>query len=275
MKYILFTLITALGVSTHSFGQNFQGIATYQTATSLDMKLDSTSMTPEQQQMIMQMLKKQMQKEFELSFNKTESVYKEVEQLDKQPGMGFMSMLSGVEGVLYKNLQSGLSSRQTEFFSKLFLVRDTLEKKDWKLGKETKQIGSYTCYKATVIQPVTSKIFSGEENEDGSHTKEVVDTVEMVAWYTPQIPVSHGPASFWGLPGLIMEVQDGKTAMLCSKVVLNPKKELKIEEPTEGEEVTREEFEKIADDKIKEMERMYGGGRSGRGGGSMKIQITR
>jgi GLPGLI family protein len=27
-----------------------------------------------------------------------------------------------------------------------------------------------------------------------------------------------------GLPGLILEINDGKTVILCSKIVLNPKK---------------------------------------------------
>lgn len=44
----------------------------------------------------------------------------------------------------------------------------------------------------------------------------------ITAWYTPEISESRAP-NYWGLPGLILEVNDGKTVILCSKVVLNLK----------------------------------------------------
>ena len=51
---------------------------------------------------------------------------------------------------------------------------------------------------------------------------------DVEAWYTPQIPVGHGPAEYWGLPGLILEVSAGNTTMLCSKIVMNPAEKEKI-----------------------------------------------
>ncbi len=35
--------------------------------------------------------------------------------------------------------------------------------------------------------------------------------VEVVAWFTPEIPVSSGPSWYQGLPGLILEVSDDDT----------------------------------------------------------------
>ena len=35
---------------------------------------------------------------------------------------------------------------------------------------------------------------------------EVPKTIEVTAWYTPEIPINQGPADYWGLPGLILEV---------------------------------------------------------------------
>ena len=45
--------------------------------------------------------------------------------------------------------------------------------------------------------------------------------IAVEAWYTLDIPVSHGPGEFWGLPGLILEVSAGNTTMLCSKIVFS------------------------------------------------------
>jgi GLPGLI family protein len=53
---------------------------------------------------------------------------------------------------------------------------------------------------------------------------EMPKDVTITAWYTPEIPVNQGPENYWGLPGLILEINDSKTVILCSKIVLNLKK---------------------------------------------------
>lgn len=100
---------------------------------------------------------------------------------------------------------------------------------------------------------------------------EMPEEIEITAWFTPQIPVSHGPGEFYGLPGLILEVQSDKTSILCSKIVLNPNEGVKIKKPSKGTQVTREEFAKIAEDKMREMQEMYGGRQ--RGGGNFNIRF--
>jgi GLPGLI family protein len=72
------------------------------------------------------------------------------------------------------------------------------------------------------------------------------------AWYTPQIPVSHGPLEYWGLPGLILEVSAGNTTMLCSKITLNPEQKIKIEAPSKGKEITKKEYKKTIISKMQE-----------------------
>jgi hypothetical protein len=101
-------------------------------------------------------------------------------------------------------------------------------------------------------------------SEDSSTEKEdVVEMVEVVAWYTPMIPVNQGPSEYWGLPGLILEVSAGNVIMLCSKIVMNPEEKTEIEIPTKGEVVTRAEYNKIITEKMEEMRNNRGRG-SGR-----------
>jgi len=114
---------------------------------------------------------------------------------------------------------------------------------------------------------VSSSISVNDETKQNAVTKE---EITITAWYTPQIPVNNGPATYWGLPGLILEINDESQTIICSKIVINPANKLKIEAPKKGKVVTQEEFDKIMDKKVKEMNERY----NGRGNGeSMSIQI--
>ena len=83
--------------------------------------------------------------------------------------------------------------------------------------------------------------------------------ITVTAWYCPEIPVNQGPDEYWGLPGLIMEVNDGKTVIMCSKLVMNVKDKIEIKAPTGGDKVTQKEFDDIMIKKMKEMSEMGGG----------------
>ncbi len=144
---------------------------------------------------------------------------------------------------------------------KQFLIEDTLEKPEWKLEKETKNIGQYTCFKATLTEEVEERSFQRINGEGGEEEVKKVTKV-TTAWYTLDIPVQHGPDEFWGLPGLVLEVNDGKMSMMCTQVVINPKEGVTIEIPTKGKKVNEADYEKISEEKAKEMmERYNTGGR--------------
>ena len=66
--------------------------------------------------------------------------------------MQVVMVMNGGSDVLYKNTKENRFTNQNESFSKLFLIKDELQKHEWKLGSETKNIGEYTCYKATMTR---------------------------------------------------------------------------------------------------------------------------
>jgi len=272
MKKLLQSLLILL-IPAFSFAQEFSGTATYSSLTKLDIEFDSTRFTPDQIRNMKQMMQQQLNKEYTLKFNRTESIFEEVEVLETGQGgrgMGFMTMMAGGAGSkVYKNLAEKTQSEQVEFFGKIFLIGDSLTLEDWKLGKESKQIGSYTCYKATTTRQVITRKMSTEKES-------VMDTidVEVTAWYTPQVPMSHGPDIYWGLPGLIMEVSTDKTTILCTRIELKQEK-MAIEKPTKGEKVTRTQYTEMMEAKLIEMEKMRGGQGGGMGRGSMEIRMTR
>ena len=246
-------------VSNGLFAQDFQGVATYKTKRKIEVPLDSTQMTSEMHQRMIEMLKKQFEKTFVLSFNQQASIYKEDETLEAPRAGNMRMMFITTDGadVLYKDMKANRYTSQTEFFGKLFLVKDDLEKLDWTLENETKNIGKYTCYKATmkrVVDVVQGGISINGDKDLDAETDEAPQTREIIvtAWYTPQIPLNNGPARYYGLPGLILEVSDGEESILCSKIVLNPDKSISIKEPEKGKEVDQAEYEAIVEKKLEE-----------------------
>jgi GLPGLI family protein len=277
-KLVKIITLVVLTITTNIMAQDFQGIATYKSQRKFDIKLDSTQMNSEMHQRMMAMMKKQFEKTHILTFNKEESIYKEDEQLEApQPqGMVMVMVETGGSDVMYKNTKEKRYTNQNESFSKLFLIRDKLEDIKWELGSETKNIGDYTCYKATFKREVEVRQSGISVNGDKDLDEEIkpeMKEITVTAWYTPQIPVNTGPAQYHGLPGLILEVSDGTTTMMCSKVVLNPEKTVEIKEPTKGQKVTQKKYDDMMEKKMKEMnERMRDNRERGDGHG-IEIRI--
>ena len=67
-----------------------------------------------------------------------------------------------------------------------FTYNDELKPQDWIIMEDTTTIWGYSCQKAICN-------FRGRDWE---------------AWFTPDIPISEGPYKFYGLPGLIMKLED-------------------------------------------------------------------
>jgi GLPGLI family protein len=86
---------------------------------------------------------------------------------------------------IYTDLQTETSIEQKKVFEETFLVKDSTRKIRWKITDETREIAGFTCRRANAI---------------------IMDSIYVVAFYTDKIPVSGGPESFTGLPGMILGV---------------------------------------------------------------------
>lgn len=274
MKNILINLsvVMSMLVISKVSAQDFQGIATYKSHRKVEIKLDSTKVTSAMEKEMQEMLKKQFQKTYKLVFDKETSMYKEEETLEAPNTSGGIMVTSfggGGSDVLFKDTKALEFTSQKETMGKIFLIQDTLQNYNWKLENETKFIGDYTCFKATYTREIevpknNNLSFSVVESDEEPEMvkKEIITT----AWYTPQIPVSNGPGKFQGLPGLILEINDGSQTIICTSIVLNPTDKLEIKAPTKGKKVSQAEYKILVDKRLKEMQEQYRPtGRSGSG----------
>ena len=277
MRTFLIFLFSICTITTYS-QSNFQGKAVYMSKTTMEMNFGGIQMTEDQKKRIAERMKGMLEKTFVLNFNQTESVYEEEEKLSAPGGQvfgRFGGMMSFGSGLKYKNTKEAIVLEESEFFGKQFLITESGTKPEWVLGAETKKIGNYICYKATLTKEVDPFSFAafgsggrGNNNNDDAEKKdEKPKTMIVTAWYTPQIPVSQGPGEYWGLPGLILEVNAGTTTVLCTEITMNPNEKVTIKKPTKGKKVTREEYNKIIKKKTEEMRDQFRGRGGNRGGG--------
>jgi GLPGLI family protein len=302
MKKIFLSVSLMLTFIVSHAQKDFQGMAVYESKTSTsDFKSQMSGnrdITPEMQKTIEERMKKMFEKTFILNFDKQASIYKEEEKLDtpgQGGGMRMMSSFMGGGGTYYKNVKDKAYVVDKEFMGKEFLVKDSLTTYKWKMEGETRQIGGYTCYKATAVIPASKTDFRNfrpkkEEDKkadekkaeeakaaDGkAKTTSFFDELDMpkeitiTAWYTMDIPVNQGPEGYWGLPGLILEVNDGKTTILCSKIVLNPKDKAEIKAPNNGKVISQKDYDETVIKKMEEF-RSMNQGQGGRGGMQMRM----
>lgn len=260
---LLFASVFFLTIScTTSMAQGLTGRAYYKSSSSFKFEMDSSQMAPEQMAEIQAQLKKQMEREYVLSFTPIESNWKQVESLGGGPatassgGMQIVINQGSQDRVLYKNIAEQTYEQEQDIMGKEFLIKDVLEPAEWELTGETKKIGDYTAQKATYTRIVDSQRFSTGMTE----MENVKDTIQVTAWFTPEIPVPHGPENLFGLPGLILEVQNIGRTLICQKIELNPSAEpVAIVRPKRGKEVTREEFRALQEEGMKQMMNRYQG----------------
>tara|TARA_B110000503_G_scaffold116282_1_gene175246 strand:+ start:257 stop:1093 length:837 start_codon:yes stop_codon:yes gene_type:complete len=276
MKIKLFT--TAILLCTFIINaQNFTGKAIYKTSIKSSFSFGddkNSTMSDDMKKQLQARLQKMNQKTFILNFDQKTSSYKEETTLDvpkPQVGGGNIVMMSfggsGNGSVYFKNIKEKRFTNQTEIMGKRFLVKDKLPEYKWKLSSETKNIGNYTCYKATFTEEVEN-INMTFENGEAKEEKKKENSI-TTAWYTVDLPVSNGPGDYQGLPGLILEINDGKKTIVCTEITLNSSNKIDVVEPEKGKIVSQEKYDEIQKEKTKEMMERF----KSRDGKSIEIRI--
>ncbi len=235
MKTLL--LITTVLLAQISAAQNIQGKIVYRATPDLEdylknAKTDST-LTEIQRAAMIENGEASVPLNFELLFKDNESIFRSEEDMETLRRKGLLmnqtGFLGGYQYLYYTNLDNQEKIYQY-FFTKEVLV--STADVEWELTKETKKIGNYQCYKA-IADLGTRKIHGMSPQEP------------IIAWYTPEIPVSFGIQYFQGLPGLTLELSAnydaGQIYFQAIEIVLNGKKEINIKRP-KGKKVTEEKY---------------------------------
>ncbi|EWH12458.1 hypothetical protein KLA_14438 [Cellulophaga geojensis KL-A] len=167
-------------------------------------------------------LKNSKEVSYALNFNSKSSTYQKNESLydESKQKLNLVATGAGGTGIFYYNTEDNALLKQLTIGGDTFLI--TQNAKKWKLLNTSKKIGKYNCYRATLL------------DNNNKETK-------VTAWYTLDIPLAYGPKDYNGLPGIILELYEGKFFFKASKIELSNKNKI-IEKPVDGLNLTQEEF---------------------------------
>lgn len=136
---------------------------------------------------------------------------------------------AGGESTVYLDLNTNISISQANILDRSFIIKEDLKRYEWNILDETKEIAGKKCIKA---QPK--------------------DNTSVTAWFTSDIPLGFGPMGYYGLPGLILQLETATKIYTLQKMVY-PKESISMTPPSKGKELSRAEFDTLLKKKKEEM----------------------
>jgi GLPGLI family protein len=125
------------------------------------------------------------------------------------------------------------------FLGKTIIISDSLQKPDWKIKNDIKEVAGHICMNAVYYDSLRYQ--------------------KVEAWFALDIPISAGPDRFCGLPGLILEVNINNGAKIITAESIEFKAlttECDPPKKVKGKVITATEFDAMTQKYIDERKKM-------------------
>ncbi|TCC93444.1 GLPGLI family protein [Pedobacter frigiditerrae] len=160
-----------------------------------------------------------------LKFSKEQTLFTPIEE--DVVGSGFFDFESANQhNTTATNTNAGTVISQKKVFEETYLLKDSTRKINWKITNEIRNIAGYDCRRANAL---------------------IMDSIYVVAFYTEEIPVSGGPETFSGLPGMILGVAlpYEHITWFATSVLDQPVTDDKLKAPVKGKPVDSKQLTAI------------------------------
>lgn len=163
---------------------------------------------------------------YTLAFNRAETRFSPQDNVSTTSS-GFFGNDPSIDlgNTIAANLLTQQGVSQKSIYEETYLITDSLRQIQWRFTNESREIAGYECRRANAL---------------------VLDSIYVVAFYTDQIPVSGGPESFTGLPGMILGVAlpYEHVTYFATKVDDRPVSAKELAAPSKGKAVNYRELRK-------------------------------
>jgi len=212
--------------------QATQGVITYERTTnyiSMIARLDFLSQEEKDRAKLTWGTHDGWKEKIALYFNEKESKYENV-KVDSEGGWSGRPE----DFIIYRNYEKEKKIDLETVSGKTYLVEDSLTIPQWKVMNKIKDIKGYLCMMAV--------------------SKDTIKNQTITAWFANDIATPSGPEKYFGLPGLILEldINDGDVVITADKVELRPvtAEELALPKKMKGKKVNQTQYNAILSELI-------------------------
>lgn len=230
-KLLIFLFVT---LSAHTFAQKLEGVVTYErTQDYVQIMSRMTFLSLDQKERMKATNKNYSSRptRMVLYFNDDQSLYTNEDEYWRSED-GRWSYRNS-DYIIRRNFKQETQSDVIEMLGKTYIVEDSIQTPKWKILNQLKDIAGHICMKAETEDPIKQQ--------------------KVVAWFAQDIPGSAGPEQYFGLPGLILELDlnDGDVVVTASKIEMKDvSKELTANKKIKGKKIKTADYDKIIKDHI-------------------------
>jgi GLPGLI family protein len=229
MKRLFIVLLVITGCFDAK-AQSKQGIVTYERVqyyTKIIARLDFLTQEEKDRAKLTWGKDDEWKSKTQLVFNENESRYEDVAEEG--------SWGRPEDFVIYRNYEKEKITDIETVSGKTYVTEDSLKAPQWKVMNKIKEIKGYLCMMAV--------------------TKDTIKNQTITAWFANDIAVQAGPEKYFGLPGLILEldINDGDVVITADKIELKPvdTQQLALPKKVKGKKLNQLQYNVLVADLIK------------------------
>ncbi|REA62776.1 GLPGLI family protein [Dyadobacter luteus] len=226
----LFTIVFVITSCFTAKAQSQQGVVTYERVqyyTKIIARLDFLTQEEKDRAKLTWGKDDEWKSKTRLYFNGNESRYEDVVE---EGGWGRPD-----DYIIYRNYEKENITNIETVSGKTYITEDSLRAPQWKVMNKIKEIKGYLCMMAV--------------------TKDTIKNQTITAWFANDIAVQAGPEKYFGLPGLILEldINEGDVVLTADKIELKPVEpaQLALPKKVKGKKLNQPQYDALVADLMK------------------------
>lgn len=240
MKHLLSFLLLLLVLPALAQTQN-EGVVSYERTTNWVKLINRlTFLSKEEKDRAAQTWKNDSdhKEKMKLVFNADKSLYTwESDRAESEDGSWSWRQQ---DLVMYRDFAANRKTDIVEMLTKVYVIEDSLRTPTWKIMNQLKDIAGHVCMKAV--------------------TEDTVKNQKITAWFSQDLALSMGPEQYFGLPGMIMEldINEGDVVITATKVEYKPvEKELALPKKIKGKKINDTQYDQLISTHIRDSMKAY------------------
>ncbi len=227
MKKII--ILFFIFLATSSFAQQMEGVVTYERVyhwSQIYSRLDYLSQEEKDRIKLTWGNDDEDKTKMKLVFSPTKSRYTyESEQASTDDGRYSWRQR---EFQIFRDFEQEKKTELIEMLGKTYIIEDSLQAPRWKILNQIKDVNGHVCMLAV--------------------TEDTIKKQKVAAWFAHDLPVPAGPEQYFGLPGMIMELDlnEGDVVITAIKVDLKPVgEELALPKKLKGKKLNEKAYKEL------------------------------